>query len=127
MGKLTFENSIKVEFEDRLLAHLEHVITAKLRRGESFTLSWKEDVSVGGGRVTVWLHPHVNIVYKFHGGRSPRLNPAWLQALTYTANGPHGLYAVPEPDDAVARRMQQKPAMVFREVPVDAQVPADAG
>jgi hypothetical protein len=102
MGKFIFENTIKVELEDRLLSHIEHVVTSKLRRGESFTFTWKEDVSVGGGRVTVWLHPHANIVYKFHGGRTPPLNPAWLQALAFTAGGAHGLYVVREPEGAVS-------------------------
>ncbi|MFJ6651995.1 ATP-dependent DNA ligase [Microbacterium sp. NPDC091313] len=114
MGKLTFDNAIKVEFEDRLLAHLQHVISAKLRRDESFLFTWKEDVSVGGGRTAVWVHSHSGIVYKFHGGRSPALNPAWLHALSYTAAGPHGLYVVPEPDaHAVDRLSQQRPAMTF--------------
>ncbi|WP_240640649.1 ATP-dependent DNA ligase [Microbacterium sp. 10M-3C3] len=114
MGKLIMDNGIKVDFEDRLLAHLQHVITAKLRRNEAFLFTWKEDLSVGGGRTSVWIHPNANLVYKFHGGRTPTLNPAWLHALAYTAAGPHGLYVVPEPDaHAVDRTMRQQPAMKF--------------
>jgi len=97
MGKLIYENQVRVEFEDRVLAHLQTVITAKLRRGESFTLMWKDDVSVGDGRTIVWLHPQCSLVYKFYGSRLPTLNRAWLEALTYTANLPAGLYVVPEP------------------------------
>jgi hypothetical protein len=123
MGKFIFETAIKVELEDRLLAHVEHVITAKLRRNESFTFTWKEDVSMGGGRVTVWLHPAANIVYKFHGGRSPALNAAWLHALNYTASGPHGLYIVPEPDAGSMRRRGQEDVMKFRVVPADEPIP----
>ncbi|MFJ6651496.1 hypothetical protein ACIQLJ_01700 [Microbacterium sp. NPDC091313] len=97
MGRFVFESSVIAEIEDRLLAHLEFVITSKLRRGEAFTFSWKENADVGGGRTTVWLHPHANIVYRFHGSRSPQLNPVWLGELTRLANGRHGLYIVPEP------------------------------
>ncbi|MFJ6652349.1 ATP-dependent DNA ligase [Microbacterium sp. NPDC091313] len=115
MGTITFEHSTKVEFEDRLLAHLEHVITARLRRGESFTFTWKEDTSVGGGRTTVWLHPRMHIVYKFHGARKPQLNPAWLHALGQTSYGPDGLYIVPEPQyHDLSKMISSRPPMQFR-------------
>ena len=35
MGKFIYEGTVKVDFDDRLLAHLMVVISAKLRRGES--------------------------------------------------------------------------------------------
>jgi hypothetical protein len=114
MGKLTFDNAIKVDFEDRLLAHLQQVISSKLRRNESFLFTWKEDISIGGGRTAVWVHSHSGIVFKFHGGRLPALNPAWLLALNHTAAGPHGLYVVPEPDaHAVERLREPREAMTF--------------
>ncbi|MCK6066895.1 MULTISPECIES: ATP-dependent DNA ligase [Microbacterium] len=97
MGKLLFEQQLRVDFEDRLLAHLQVVITAKLRRGESFVFSWRDDPSVGDGRTSIWVHPRSVIVYKYHGSRRPALNRAWLDALSYTANSPEGLYVVPEP------------------------------
>ncbi|TDN92237.1 ATP-dependent DNA ligase [Microbacterium sp. BK668] len=97
MGKFTYEASIKVDFEDRALAHLQLVIGSKLRRGESFFFSWRDDASIGNGRTTVWMHPQCALVYKFYGGRQPRLNPAWIEALAITANSPSGLYLVPEP------------------------------
>jgi len=115
MGKIIIETATKVEFEDRLLAHLEHVITSKLKRGESFTFTWKDDVSVGGGRTSVWIHPNVDLIFKFHGGRVPALNPEWLRALTYTAAGPRGLYVVPEPQPGASTPPAVQP-MTFRMV-----------
>ncbi|MDQ1205519.1 ATP-dependent DNA ligase [Microbacterium sp. SORGH_AS_0862] len=97
MGKLIYDQYTKAEFEDRTLAHLQQVIFTKLRRNESFALTWKEDVSLGSGRTSVWLHPNANVQFKFFGTREPALNRAWLEALAYTANGPTGLYVVPEP------------------------------
>ncbi len=39
MGKFVYDSSVKVEFEDRLLAHLQAVIMVKVRRGETFTFT----------------------------------------------------------------------------------------
>jgi len=103
MGKLTYNGMVKVDFEDRALAHLQMVISSKLRRGEAFTLSWKDDVSVGDGRTTIWIHPACNLVYKYYGSRRPNLNPAWVDALAFTANSSSGLYLVPEPEHASGR------------------------
>ncbi|KHK96522.1 ATP-dependent DNA ligase [Microbacterium mangrovi] len=97
MGKFVYDQSVKVTFDDRVLAHLMVVIGAKLRRGEAFHFTWREDLSVGGGRTTVWVHPGVSIVYKFSGSRQPALNRAWIDALAMTANSPSGLYVVSEP------------------------------
>ena len=40
MGALVYETMV-IPFEDRLLAHLQIVIVNKLRRGESFVMSWR--------------------------------------------------------------------------------------
>lgn len=119
MGKFIYDSNIKVDFEDRLLAHLQAVIMAKVRRGESFPFTWKDDISTGGGRTTVYIHPNVSLVFKYHGSRSPQLSSAWLHALTYNANSGRGLYVIPEPDESSPREGVQREEMVFREVPMD--------
>jgi hypothetical protein len=101
VGKFIYDQTVKVDFDDRALAHLMVVIGAKLRRGEAFHFSWREDLSVGGGRTTVWIHPGVSLVYKFSGSRHARLNRAWIDALAMTANAPSGLYVMPEPPEDV--------------------------
>ena len=97
MGKFSYDSTVKVDFEDRLLAHLQLVIGAKLRRGESFHFSWRDDPSIGDGRTTIWVHPRATMVYKFYGSRQPSINRAWVEALTVTANSAAGLHIVPEP------------------------------
>jgi len=97
MGKLTYENAVKVDFEDRTLAHLQIVITSKLRHGEPFHFTWKDDSSISNGRTSVWVHPQSNLVFRFYGSRHPRINPAWVNALAMAANSQGGLYLVPEP------------------------------
>ena len=99
VGRFTYDAIVKIDFEDRLLAHLQVVIGAKMRRGESFHFSWKDDQSIGDGRTTVWIHPRCSIAYKFYGGGRPQINRAWVDALMTTANSPAGLYVVPEPPE----------------------------
>ncbi len=97
MGKFIYEGGPKVEIEDRALTHIQLVITAKLRRGEPFGFTWRDDASLGGGRTTVWIHAGSSIVFKYHGSRQPNINRAWVDALAFTANSPSGLYLAPEP------------------------------
>lgn len=97
MGKFLYGGLAKIDIDDRVLAHLQMVIGAKVRRGESFPFTWADDPSIGEGRTTVWIHPQANLVYKYYGSRSPQINRAWIDALVHTANSTAGLYLVPEP------------------------------
>jgi hypothetical protein len=97
VGRFIYEGDQKIEIDDRALAHIQLVITTKLRRGEPFGFTWKQDASVGGGRTTVWIHPGSNLIFKYSQGRQPAVSRAWVDALAFTANSPTGLYLVPEP------------------------------
>lgn len=97
MGRFIYEGNVKTDIEDRALTHLQLVITAKLRRGEPFPFTWREDLSVGGGRTTVWVQARSSLVFKYSGSRQPSINREWIEALAFTANSPSGLYLVPEP------------------------------
>ncbi|WP_374754528.1 ATP-dependent DNA ligase [Microbacterium sp. UMB0228] len=97
VGRFIYEGDQKIDIDDRALAHIQLVITTKLRRGEPFGFTWKQDASVGGGRTTVWIHPGSNLIFKYSQGRQPAVSRAWVDALAFTANSPTGLYLVPEP------------------------------
>lgn len=97
MGRFVYENSVKVEIEDRALTHVQLVMTAKLRRGEPFGFTWREDASIGGGRTTVWVHAGSSLVFKYSGSRQPAVNRAWVDALAFTANAPPGCTWCPSP------------------------------
>lgn len=100
MGKLLYGTTQReIEIEDRLLAHLKIVILTKLRRGECFAFSWENDSSEGSGRGTIWLSPHIQLEFEFYGGRQPRINRTWLQALTSTAERGE-LHIVPEIEES---------------------------
>ncbi|MCU1546893.1 MAG: hypothetical protein JWP30_1993 [Homoserinimonas sp.] len=89
MGTLTYGTTV-FEFEDRLLAHLKIVIVQKLRRRESFLLSWQEPLETGGGRSSIWISEAAIMHFRFNGSRSPALNREWLDRLmvaSYTGNG----------------------------------------
>ncbi|CAN5128975.1 hypothetical protein BH11ACT2_BH11ACT2_15820 [soil metagenome] len=98
MGTLLYGNAgISVEFADRALWHLQIVITAKLRRGESFLFSWADSVEVGSGRSTIWLDPSSTILYRFLGSRTPAVNREWIAELMVSANSTGGLFFTIEP------------------------------
>src|SRR5687767_10259238 len=54
-----------IHIEDRALAHLKVVIATKLRRNESFTLTWRHQDDQPGGRSTIWLHPSIPLRFVF--------------------------------------------------------------
>jgi len=104
MGSLTYD-SIVIEFEDRLLAHLQIVIVNKLRRRESFAMSWRDSPDVGDGRSAIWLDPSIPIYFKFDGSRVPAINREWVERLAESAAGSHGLVVTGEDGE-----LSQRPA-----------------
>jgi len=100
MGRLVYGSEhTSIEFEDRLLAHLKIVLTTKLRRNESFSLSWQHGQEEGSGRSTIWLHPAIPLHFSFLESTQPPLNRVWIEQLMLSANSTGGLAIVPEPDD----------------------------
>lgn len=84
------------EFDDRTLAHLKVAVTMKLRRQESFLMSWVNPAERGGGRVSIWLTPYVPLSFKFLGSRAPELNNAWISVLHRFSNTPRGMIVLSE-------------------------------
>jgi hypothetical protein len=100
MGSLLYGSAgMEVAFDDRALTHLQLVITAKLRRRESFVFSWTTSVELGSGRSVIWLDPSSTLFYRYSGSRLPSINRTWIEQLTKSANSPGGLYFSPEPVD----------------------------
>lgn len=105
MGTLTYDSTTKVDFDDRDLAHLRLVIGMKLRRNEAFYLSWRDDLSIGDGSTTIWLHPSIPIRFKFHGSREVSINQRWIEELMALANSNAGLRLTPEPPANAVRKV----------------------
>lgn len=100
----------EIEVEDRILAHVKIVILAKLRRDESFSLSFEHDEADGGGRTTLWLHPSIPLQFNFDESKQPSINRAWLEALVVAANSNDGLRLLPEPEDTNTGQVPTAPA-----------------
>jgi hypothetical protein len=99
LGKLLYgPNGTDFEIEDRTLAHLQIVIVAKLRRAESFSLTWVPPREHGEGRSVLWISPSQYLSFKYHGGRLPSINRRWVEELMTSANSVAGLHIVSEPD-----------------------------
>jgi hypothetical protein len=88
-------------FGDRLLAHLQVVITTKLRRRESFALSWIPDGD--GGREAIWVDNGLPIRFRYDEASIAPLNREWLDALMDATHRPNGLLVMPEPALAAAK------------------------
>jgi hypothetical protein len=98
MGTLMYgAPAIAIRFDDRALTHLQIVITAKLRRRESFLFSWVDSPEDGNGRSSCWLDSSSNLFYKYAGTRVPTINRAWIDKLMESANSSSGLKFTPEP------------------------------
>lgn len=89
--------SITATFDDRALTHWQIVITAKLRRRESFLFSWNDSTALGSGRHSIWLDATSTISYHFAGSRPPSINRDWLTTLSVSANSGTGLVYTQEP------------------------------
>ncbi len=99
MGRFMYGDTARIDFDDRVLAHLQVVVGTKLRRSEPFYFSWRDDPAVGDGRSALWIHPTIPLYFKYAGGRQPSINRAWIDLLMSAANSPGGLHLMPEPPE----------------------------
>ena len=97
MGSLYYGDSAEpINIEDRALAHLKIVISTKLRRNESFTLSWRHPEPDTDGRSTIWLHPSIPLRFVFDSQDAPALSQRWIEDLANSANSTGGITMVDE-------------------------------
>jgi len=126
VGTLYYGDSgTPIGIEDRALAHLKMAITTKLRRGESFTLSWQHPEEQPRGRSTLWLHPSIPLRFVFDDPVAPELSRSWIEELMRSANSTGGIQLVPEHLDTDAITTQpDQPVHVgadVQEIEVDSE------
>ncbi|TFC01479.1 ATP-dependent DNA ligase [Cryobacterium adonitolivorans] len=99
MGRIIYNSTLTILFDDRTLAHLQAVISSKLSDRESFHFLWSDEASAGngGGRNVIWVHPGVSLVYAFSSSEKPQINPEWITVLLRSASTADGLSILPEP------------------------------
>ncbi|MDW4571190.1 hypothetical protein R8Z57_00180 [Microbacterium sp. M3] len=78
-----------IHIPEHLLAHVKVVVTAKLRRNESFMMTWRH--ADGTGRSAVWLQPSIPLRFVFDDAEAPAIDHQLLQALAAAANSNGGL------------------------------------
>lgn len=97
MGSLYYGDSAEaINIEDRALAHLKIVIATKLRRNESFTLSWRHPDADQTGRSTIWLHPSIPLRFVFESPETPDISRKWVEDLANSASSSGGVTLVDE-------------------------------
>ena len=95
MGTIYYGGSgMPIHIEDRTLAHLKVVIATKLRRSESFTVSWQHPDDHPQGRTTIWLHPSIPLRFVFDAPEPPPLDREWIEELATSANSSGGIQLV---------------------------------
>lgn len=98
MGQLLYGNTGPgIEFQDRLLAHLQIAIVIKLRRGEAFGFSFDHGRDASSGRTALWLAPAIPLQFVYMDNRDPSMNRVWLESLVASSNSATGLRIVEEP------------------------------
>ena len=97
MGSLYYGDSgTPIGIDDRALAHVKVAITTKLRRGESFTLSWIHPEGESPGRSTIWVHPSIPLRFVFDSPDPADLSRHWVEELMRSANSTGGITLVEE-------------------------------
>ncbi len=86
------------ELDDRVLAHLQIVISTKLRRHEGFFVTWVQPIDRGSGRHSIWVDNGVPVHIFFAGSRLPSINTNWIDAMMASARRTGGLQIREEPD-----------------------------
>ncbi|MGO1562153.1 hypothetical protein CZ771_01270 [Actinomycetales bacterium JB111] len=85
-----------IDIADRVLAHLKVVIAIKLRRGESFMLSWAHPDEQPGRRSAIWLHPSIPLRFLFEDAEPPELDTELIDHLESSASSSGGIRLLAE-------------------------------
>ncbi|MFK4761828.1 hypothetical protein ACI3KS_12905 [Microbacterium sp. ZW T5_45] len=97
MGMLFYDDEDEpIQIDDLALAHLKVVIATKLRRNESFTLSWRHPEGEPPGRSTIWLHPSIPLRFVFDDPNPPALRAEWISAMANSASSSGGITLLTE-------------------------------
>lgn len=87
MGRLKYDGiAAPITIDDATLAHLKIIIGTKLRRNESFLMTWLRDDGGEDARTTIWVHPAIPIQFGFDEPVQPRIEPERITAIMTMLN-----------------------------------------
>ncbi|GEC76215.1 DUF7882 family protein [Microbacterium maritypicum] len=82
MGTLEYNSSRPpIQVDDQTLTHLKIVIGTKLRRPESFMMTWLPRDEVPASRLTIWLHPSIPLIFAFDDAVLRPSDPARIERM----------------------------------------------
>ena len=111
MGTIYYGGSATpIHIEDRALAHLKVVISTKLRRDESFTVSWRHPEDQARGRSTLWIHPSIPLRFVFENPEPEELSRDWIEELANSANSSGGITLIADHFDIEPASTPEEPA-----------------
>jgi hypothetical protein len=92
LGTLYFGSTrTPLHLGDRLLAHLEIVITSKLRRGEGLLLSWVQPAEATHRRGTCWITSATELLYLYESADALAIDRDELERLSVESNSSRGI------------------------------------
>ena len=87
MGRLRYDGTPDpILIEDATLAHLKIVISTKLRRQESFMMTWRPVTDGVDKRATVWIHPAIPLQCGYDAAEQPPLDPRLIAEMMQALN-----------------------------------------
>ncbi len=91
MGRLYYGNSTEsFDMPDRVLAHLKIVASTKLRRSESFTVTFPQPGNPEG-RSTLWLHCSIPLRFEVDTAEGAAIDRRYLEELAQAAASSAGI------------------------------------
>lgn len=81
-----------IQLDDEVLACLQLVATAKLRRGESFVLSWVREDDAGSRRCIVWMHAGLDLEFEFDCAEPVPVHRRLIDSFTTAAHSSRGIH-----------------------------------
>lgn len=104
MGTLHYGNSTdSFTIPDRILAHIKIVATTKLRRHESFTVSWTNPEGSSSARTTLWMQPAIPLRFDFDSAEPEAVDSDYLRELADAAATTQGMTVEWDAEDAPRR------------------------
>jgi hypothetical protein len=87
MGRLRYDGTSEpIIIEDETLAHLKVIIGTKLRRQESFMMTWHPTEGGDPGRVTVWIHPAIPLQFLFSTAEPQHIEKSRIEDMMHALN-----------------------------------------
>jgi hypothetical protein len=87
MGRLRYDGTSEpIHIDDETLAVLKVIIGTKLRRQESFMMTWR---TIEGGdpeRITVWVHPAIPLQFLFSSSEAQHVEKKRVEDMMHSLN-----------------------------------------